>query len=196
MGDTRQKPGDRISLGRAFASAERRARGSGPHVLAIGVLLAAAAASADPRPASSVAWPVQSDLDGLYVHLGPQVGVVRRQGAWDSAVGGELSVLRVREDALLAIVGARVAGARWTLSDGGRIAFEGVAGTDLGVKIGATAGPLIDLGADHHPRIGASAAIWCYAGVVPYVRVGVIEASGGFVEAGLELPLPIWRHRR
>lgn len=136
---------------------------------------------------------LQSDLDGWYVHLGPAVAAVRREGAWDSSVGGELSVTRVHERDRLAVIGARVMAARWSLG-GGRVAAEGLAAFGAW-KIGVTGGPLVDLDDLHHPRIGASAAIWCYAGVVPYLRVGVIEASGGFIEAGLEIPLPVFRRR-
>jgi len=211
MGDTRQNRCHRISLGRGSASRSVSARGLGPQTWAIAAAFAAgltgsaaanpgAAAPAPPPPAppadaTAVPWPVQSNLDGLYVHLGPEAAAVRRAGVWDSVVGGELSVLRVRENELLAVIGGRLHAARWTQASGGRIGLEGVAATRLGLLVGVAAGPLLDLGDVYHPRIGASAAIWCYAGVVPYVRVGVIEASGSFVEAGLELPLPVWRHR-
>jgi hypothetical protein len=195
MGDTRQNQGDRISLGARDASATARVRGFGPQVrvvvAAIGLAIAAPA-SADPGGEPAVGA-LQADLDGWYLHLGPAVAAVRRDGAWDSAVGGTLAVTRVRERALLSIVGARVYAARWSLG-GGRVAAEGLAAVGPW-KLGVTGGPLIDLADLHHPRIGASAAIWCFAGVVPYLRVGVIEASGGFVEAGLEIPLPVWRHR-
>jgi hypothetical protein len=111
-------------------------------------------------------------------------------------VGGELSIVRVHEREALSVIGGRLIAGRWTAAVGGRIGLEAVAATDLGAIVGVAAGPLVDLGDLHHPRIGGSVAIWCYAGVVPYVRVGVIDSSGGFIEAGLEIPLPVWRHRR
>ncbi len=160
----------------------------------LAILGAAAPALADP---DAPVLGAQAELDGTYVHLGPTVAAVRRAGDWDSVIGGALSVLRVREHDVLAVIGGRVAAARWT-SGGGRVAAEGTAalGADVtGVLLGVTGGPMVDLADLHHPRIGASAAIWCYAGVVPYLRVGVIEASGGFVEAGIEIPLPVWRRR-
>src|SRR5262249_29825361 len=119
------------------------------------------------------------------------------EGAWDSVVGGTASLLRLRENEALALVGGRVTGARWAEAHGGRVGVEGVVGIrPFGMLFGASAGPMIDLGDLHHPRVGGCATIWCFAGVVPYLRVGVIEASGGFIEAGLELPLPVWRLRR
>jgi hypothetical protein len=158
------------------------------------LLVATAPALADP---DEPVLGAQADLDGTYVHLGPTVAAVRRGGDWDSVIGGALSVLRVREHEPLAVIGGRIAAARWT-SGGGRVTAEGTValGADVtGVVLGLSAGPMVDLADLHHPRIGASAAIWCYAGVVPYLRVGVIEASGGFVEAGIEIPLPVWRRR-
>ncbi|HTJ44338.1 MAG TPA: hypothetical protein VL463_19680 [Kofleriaceae bacterium] len=156
------------------------------------MILTSVRASADPGASVGVG-PLQADLDGLYLHVGPALAAVRREGAWDSAVGGTISLARVREREAVSVVGGRVTGARWGLG-GARVAAEGlVAFGDW--KIGVVGGPLVDLADLHHPRIGASAAIWCFAGVVPYLRVGVIEASGGFVEAGLEIPLPVWRHR-
>jgi hypothetical protein len=169
--------------------------------IVVGAIAAASSARADPAggdptPAPAARLPLQADLDGLYLHVGPQAGAVWRTGAWDSVVGGEVSLLRLREDEPLALVGGRAIGGRWATAHGGRVGLEGVVGIrPLGVLVGVAAGPLIDLGDLHHPRAGASAAIWCYAGVVPYLRVGVIEASGGFVEAGVELPLPVWRAR-
>jgi hypothetical protein len=197
MGDTRQNQGDRISLGAPDASATARVRGPRPQVRVVVAVLGltiASPASADPGgDASPPVAMLQADLDGWYLHLGPAVAAVRREGAWDSAIGGTLSVTRVREHDLVSIVGGRAYAARWSLG-GGRVAAEALAAFGSW-KIGVTGGPLIDLADLHHPRIGASAAIWCFAGVVPYLRVGVIEASGGFVEAGLEIPLPVWRHR-
>jgi hypothetical protein len=165
--------------------------------LVLGAVLALTGrAAADPPPPAPplVASSLQEDLDGWYVHLGPEVAAVHRDDAWDSVAGGALQLARVHEHAALTVIGARVMAARWT-AGGGRVGVEGVAATSLGVIIGLSGGPLVDLGDFHHPRIGASASIWCFAGVVPYVRVGVIEASGSFVEAGISIPLPVWRRR-
>jgi hypothetical protein len=176
-------------------------RGSAPQswaLLAAAGLLAAgpvaSAGPAEPAPAPPPG-PSTADLDGTYVHLGPALGAVRAGGGWDTVVGAGLSVLRVREHALVAIVGGRVTAARWS-EGGGRVTAEAVIGTRAALLVGLAAGPLVDLGDLHHPRLGGSASIWCYAGVVPYVKIGVIAGSDRFIEAGLELPLPVWRHRR
>ncbi len=151
---------------------------------------------------SAVAGPepgitLQANLDGTYVHLGPAVGVGDTEAGIDTFAGGAVSLTRLREGDLLGLVGGRIAAARWTERDAGRIDGDLVVGTRrLGLLMGVAGGPILDLSSDHHPRIGGSARIWCYAGVVPYLRIGVIAASGRFIEAGLELPLPVWRWRR
>ena len=138
-------------------------RGSAPQswalVAAAGLLAAAPAAAAgpaEPAPAPPPG-PSTADLDGTYVHLGPALGAVRAGGSWDTVVGAGLSVLRVREDALAAIVGGRVTGARRS-EGGGRVTAEAVLGTRApGLPVGLAAGPLVDLGDLHHPRLGGSA---------------------------------------
>jgi hypothetical protein len=59
--------------------------------------------------------------------------------------------------------------------------------------VGATVGPLLELGDLRHPKIGGSGSIWVFAGVVPYVRLGVVNAAGEFLEAGVQLSLPALR---
>ena len=59
--------------------------------------------------------------------------------------------------------------------------------------LGVAAGPVVELGDLRHPRVGAQASIWCFAGVVPYARLGVLEASGSFVEVGISLSVPALR---
>ena len=46
---------------------------------------------------------------------------------------------------------------------------------------------------DHHPRLGGAVAIWGFLGVVPVVRVGVLDEAGAFVEVGASLSLPAIR---
>jgi hypothetical protein len=59
--------------------------------------------------------------------------------------------------------------------------------------LGAGVGPVLELGDLRHPHAGAQATFWCFAGVVPYARLGVLEASGSFVEVGISLSLPALR---
>jgi hypothetical protein len=153
------------------------------------------------EPASSArSWPhtrldTTADLDGTYLWIGPGGGAARIDGSWYSSFGGTATVVRVRERAWLGVTGASVGAARWTVRGGGRVWLDGMLGTRrlVGATLGTSLGPMLELGDDHHPKIGMSGTIWVFAGVVPYVRLGVIDAAGGFLEAGVQLSLPAWR---
>jgi len=155
------------------------------------LLLRAAPAHADAAPKLRAA----SDLDGLHIWLGPVGAATRVEGSWDSAWGGTIAAIRIREAAPIGALGVWLGGAHYALRDGGRLWLDGVVGTRRlgGRMLGTAAGPVVELGDLRHPRLGAQASIWCFAGVVPYARLGVLEASGPFVEVGLSLGLPALR---
>jgi hypothetical protein len=139
-------------------------------------------------------FPPTSNLDGLYVWLGPVGAAGRLDAIWDSAFGADLSVVRVREGAGLGAIGASAGASRWTERGGGRLWLDGVAGTRLGGRMyGASLGPLIELAELAHPRIGGSVGLWAFFGPTPYARVGIVEGGGAFVEIGLHLALPVFR---
>jgi hypothetical protein len=189
-------PGNRSSLRRRGHPARRAAWG----LLSL-VVLIAGTAEADPAgnpagdPAPVPGLRASSDLDGLHIWVGPIGAATHVDGAWDSAWGGTVAALRIRERAPLGAVGAWLGGAHYALRDGGRVWIDGVVGTRLlgGKMIGVAAGPVVELGDLHHPHVGAQASIWCFAGVVPYARLGVLEASGPFVEVGISLSVPALR---
>ena len=135
-----------------------------------------------------------SDLDGLYVWLGPVGAAGRIDGAWDSAFGADLSIVRVRESARLGTIGATAGASVWTERGGGRIWLDGLVGTRLGGRMyGASLGPLVELAELAHPRIGGSVGLWAFFGVTPYARAGVVADLGSFVEIGLHISLPVLR---
>jgi hypothetical protein len=189
---TPQMPGNRSSLRRRGHPARRAAWG----LLSL-VVLAAGTAEADPAgdPSPVPRLRASSDLDGLHIWLGPIGAATHVDGAWDSAWGGTVAALRIREHAPIGAIGAWIGGAHYALRDGGRVWIDGVVGTRLlgGKMMGLAAGPVVELGDLHHPHAGAQASIWCFAGVVPYARLGVLEASGPFVEVGISLGVPALR---
>ncbi|HWO19432.1 MAG TPA: hypothetical protein VNO30_11675 [Kofleriaceae bacterium] len=139
--------------------------------------------------------PPTSSLDGLYVWLGPVGAAGRIDADWDSMFGGELTIVRVREAAGLGTVGASAGASLWTARGGGRLWLDGIAGTRLGGRMyGASLGPLVELAELAHPRVGGSIGLWAFFGPTPYARVGVVEDLGPFVEIGLHLALPVFRH--
>lgn len=156
--------------------------------------------TADPPPRSSEprvgpsgerpSW----DLDGQYLWLGPAGAASRVEGAWDTTFGAEATVVRVREGAPLGAIGGSAGASLWTERDGGRIWVDAVAGTRLaGRMYGATIGPLVELSALAHPRLGGSVGVWAFFGVVPYARVGIVDELGAFAEVGLHIALPVLR---
>ena len=134
-----------------------------------------------------------SDLDGLYLWLGPSGAASRIESDWDSTVGADLTVIRVREGQWLGAIGGSLGASRWTVRDGGRIWLDGLIGTRLGRMMGLSAGPILELGELAHPRLGGSVGIWAFLGVTPYVRAGTVSEMGGFVEIGVHIALPVLR---
>jgi hypothetical protein len=157
------------------------------------VVLGFGVASADPVP--PVKLRAASDLDGVHIWLGAVGAATHVESEWDSAWGGAVAVIRIRERAPLGAIGAWLGGAHYAVRDGGRVWLDGVVGTRRlgGRMLGAGVGPVLELGDFRHPRAGAQATFWCFAGVVPYARLGVLEASGSFVEVGISLSVPALR---
>lgn len=149
----------------------------------------------EPPPQTPRSLPSTADLDGDKLFLGPAGGALSIEGAWDSAVGGELAWMRIRERRSLAAIGAGLGYAKYAVRDGGRLWIEAIAGTRRlgGWLVGVSAGPAVELGSVQHPRPGATASVWMFAGVIPYVRGGLLDEAGGYVEIGLALELPVWR---
>ena len=115
---------------------------------------------------------------------------------WDSTFGADVSLVRVREREPLAAIGASLAAVRWTLRNGGRVGLDGIVGTRLAGRIaGLSFGPIVELSDVNHPRLGASAGVWGFFGVTPFVRVGTVEQLGAFAEIGVHIALPVIRRR-
>lgn len=135
------------------------------------------------------------DLDGLYLWLGPAGAASRVEGEWDSTIGGDITVIRVREREWLGAVGATLGASRWTVRGGGRLWLDGLVGTRIGRMVGVSAGPLLELSELAHPRLGGSVGLWAFLGVTPFVRTGMVSDLGGFVEIGVHIALPVLRNR-
>jgi hypothetical protein len=145
------------------------------------------------RPAEAAP---SSDLDGLYFWLGPSGAASHIESEWDSTVGADATVIRVREGEWLGVIGGSLGASRWTVRDGGRIWLDGLIGTRVGRMMGISAGPILELGELAHPRLGGSVGIWAFLGVTPYVRAGTVSEMGGFVEIGVHIAVPVLRLRR
>jgi hypothetical protein len=133
------------------------------------------------------------DLDGLYLWLGPTTAASRIDADWDSTIGADATVIRVREREALGAIGATFGASRWTVRGGGRIWLDGLVGTRLGRMVGLSAGPIVELSELAHPRLGGSLGLWAFVGVTPFVRAGMVNELGGFLEIGVHIALPVLR---
>lgn len=138
--------------------------------------------------------PSPSNLDGVYLWLGPVGAASYVDHAWDSTFGGDLALVVVRENEPLAALGVTVGASRWTERGGGRVWVDGLVGTHLlGEMIGASLGPLVELSDLAHPRVGGSLGLWGFAGITPFARLGAVSGLGMFAELGIHIDLPVLR---
>jgi hypothetical protein len=137
--------------------------------------------------------PYVGDLDGSYVWLGIN-GAATHDGEWDSVFGVQTSVFRVREGSWLALIGGGLAGSR-VATEGWRVSLDALAGTRIASRatVGIGLGPMVDLHDQRHARLGASATVWAFVGVTPYVRAGVLEDGSTYVDVGMQIGLPVFR---
>ena len=103
-------------------------------------------------------------------------------------------MLRVREREPLGVIGGAFGATMWTERDGGRLWLDAMIGTRLaGRMVGASVGPILELGDLAHPRIGGSVGVWTFIGVTPFARIGVVSELGAFGELGIHMALPVLR---
>jgi hypothetical protein len=136
------------------------------------------------------------DLDGFYLWLGPSVAASHVDTEWDSTVGGDAAVIRVRERSPIGALGGSLGGSRWTVRGGGRIWLDALVGNRvLGRMAGVSAGPIIELSDFSHPRIGGSIGVWAFLGITPFARLGTVQDLGMFGEVGIHIALPVFKRR-
>lgn len=133
------------------------------------------------------------DLDGTYLWLGPLGAASYAEDEWDSTIGGQVAIIRIRERNALGAIGGSFGGSRWTARGDYRLWLDAIAGTRLGKMIGVSAGPLLELSHERHPEIGGSIGVWAFLGITPYARIGYVDEVGGFAEVGLHIALPAIR---
>ena len=155
------------------------------------------AAAQPAAPAATL--PDTANLDGVYLALGPVASAVYAPegDTWDGGFGGELMLVRVQERAALGALGIAAGGVRFAQAGNGRLWADVFVGNErwLGIALGVSAGVTAEVGDVQAPRLGWQATVWGFAGVIPYVRIGSVEKSGAFVDAGIKITLPAvhWR---
>jgi hypothetical protein len=160
--------------------------GLGPQIIVAVLIASAPVAAGELR---------ETTIDGLYVTAGPLAAGTRIGGEWTSGVGLELSIVGVREHALPAAWGVCGGWHSYTERAGGRIWLEAEVAVKrpLPFAVGLGIGPALEVDRIRPARPGAQATLWIFAGIVPYVRVGALRESGGFVELGVMAKLPFPR---
>ena len=151
------------------------------------ILCCAAAARADE--------PVPVSNDGLWLTVGPVGGGVRVGGDWFSLFGLEASVVYLRERGHPALIGGSFGGMSYAGRGGGRFWLEAeIAVNDpLPVAVGLGFGPAAEIGRSQPTHLGIQGTLWLFTGVIPYVRAGALEVTGGFVEVGVMIKIPAVR---
>ncbi|MBK7534038.1 MAG: hypothetical protein IPI49_01450 [Myxococcales bacterium] len=136
-----------------------------------------------------------ADLDGVYLWLAPWAAWTESDEGGDSLFGVELALTAVRERAALGLLGVTMGAARYAEGDAGRLWASAALGTrrGLGLMLGVSAGPIIELSELAHPRIGGGVGVWLFAGLVPFARVAAVPQRGILAEVGLEIALPLRR---
>jgi hypothetical protein len=127
----------------------------------------------------------------MWVTAGPIAGAVHLDDTWNSAVGAELSLVRVREADRVSLVGVAVGFVVFDEREGARVSAELELGSDVGPGFGFSAGVAGEFDQVTPPRLGAQGTLWFFAGIVPYVRAGVLAETGAFVETGLMIKIPV-----
>jgi len=135
--------------------------------------------------------PSPANLDGWYLTIGPVAAAARVAGSWWSAVGLEVSIVDVAEHALPAALGICGGGVSYAGRAGGRLWLEAEIAVARPIPVGLGVGGAAEVDPVEPPRLGVEATVWLFAGLVPYVRVGTVKTTGGFVEAGLMVKIPV-----
>jgi hypothetical protein len=161
-------------------------------VLALAGAAASRVAHAEEPKGAVAGHRLTSDLDGTYLTIGPVAGGLVIQDSWNSAVGAELSLVRLREQRVPALYGVALGAVVFDDRPGTRAWAEAELAVDrFPVKFGVSGGLAVEFDRTLPPHFGAQATLWVFAGIVPYVRIGALEESGGFFEAGVMIKVPV-----
>jgi hypothetical protein len=138
---------------------------------------------------------VSAGLDGTRLLIGPVGGAIRLGHSWDSGFGGALALVRNRERAGLALVGAEMGGIRVARDERWLVWGDLLVGSRrlAGLLLGLGAGVRAELSPVFSPRWGSQASFWVFAGITPYARIGAVQRGGTYVDFGIKVPLSAFR---
>ena len=132
-----------------------------------------------------------------HLALGPQAAAALADSEWDSEIGAEIHLARLRKSRLVSVVGASLGVAGFSKGDILQLSLDFYVGTEsLGpLPIGVSVGPMLKAFLNGRPQLGARSTLWLYHGVMPYISVswltGPMSPAQPGLEIGVKIPFPI-----
>ncbi len=132
----------------------------------------------------------------VHLALGPTVAGIHQEEGWDSQVGGELHLVRLRPSTLHA-TGLALGALTFSSSKTVRLHLDGYIGIRVSsdLTLGASLGPIVDVNPNQRARFGARASLWGHAGIAPYVSIartwGATSPEQTEVGLGIRIPFSI-----
>ncbi len=133
-----------------------------------------------------------------HILLGPQVAAIAIDSEWDSEIGAELHLTRLRTGELLSVLGAGLGAASFSRGETLQLSFDLYVGTGAlyEVPLGLSVGSLLKAFDNGRPQLGARTTLWIYHGVMPYLSLSWLRGPNSpaqpGVEIGLKIPFSIW----
>lgn len=170
--------------------------GRSPHVAVwfLGLTLLAFPSPAEAEESSDLLAP----RNATHLALGPQVSAIQYDSAWDSEVGGEVHLARLRKSRILSVVGGGLGIASFGEGEQVQLSLDLYAGTQAltPLPIGVSVGPLLEVFPHGRPQVGGRASLWAYYGVMPYAALSWLSGPNAptspSVEIGLKIPFSVW----
>ncbi len=170
--------------------------GPSPRAVGLACILGWLALSPELRAEEGVA--LSQPSASTHIALGPQVAAALDDSEWDSEIGAELHLTRLRTSDLLSVVGAGLGVASFSRGETLQLSLDLYVGSRAlaDVPVGLSVGPLLKAFDTGRPQIGARTTLWLYHGVMPYVSVswlsGPNKPAQPGLEMGLKIPFSIW----
>ncbi len=125
--------------------------------------------------------------------LGPQAAALLTDSEWDSEIGVEVHLTRLRDSPLLSVVGAGFGVATFSRGDIVQLSFDVYVGTRViaDVPIGVSVGPVLKAFENGRPQVGGRSTLWLYHGVMPYVSASWLTGPMSPAQPGLEIGVKI-----
>jgi hypothetical protein len=128
-----------------------------------------------------------------HLALGPQAAALLIDAEWDSEIGVELHLTRLRDSRLLSVVGAGFGVASFSRGDILQLTLDVYMGTRIvaDVPVGVSVGPVLKAYQHGRPQVGGRTTLWLYHGVMPYLSASWLTGPMSPAQPGLEIGVKI-----